>query len=223
MLFDGILFDLDGTLWDSVPEITQSWTQVLTRCGAGRPLLTVEEMRSCMGLLAEDIAARVLPHLSGTRQAELMEACFAAENGYLETHGAAVYPGVKETLERLSGQCPLFVVSNCQVGYIPAFYRGTGLGKYFTDDECAGHTGLSKSGNIRLVVRRHNLKHPVYVGDTALDCTSARDAGIPFLHAAYGFGTVEGTPAIHSFSELPEALERLSREGKRVNRTKDQE
>lgn len=211
MVFDGILFDLDGTLWDSVPEVILSWNQVLARCGAGRPPLTEEEMSACMGLRQMEIAARLFPDLPEERQAELMEACFAEENRYLAVHGAAVYPGAETVLARLSEQCPLFVVSNCQDGYIQAFYQGTGLGKYFADFECAGRTGLPKSENIRLVVHRHGLKRPIYVGDTALDERSAREAGVPFLHAAYGFGVVEGVPAVRSLAELPETLERLGK------------
>ena len=47
------------------------------------------------------------------------------------------------------------------------------------------------------------------MGDTALDCRSAQEAGVPFIHAAYGFGQAEGVPAIHSLEALPSLLEQL--------------
>lgn len=207
-MFDGILFDLDGTLWDAVPEVTESWNRTLAREGVSR-VLTVEELRPCMGLLLSDIGARLLPDVSQERREELIERCCADENDYLAQRGAALYPGEEEALATLSGQYPLFVVSNCQSGYIEAFYQGTGLGRYFTDFESAGNTGLTKAENIALVAKRHGLKRPVYVGDTALDHASAQAAGVSFIHAAYGFGRVENVSAIHSLGELEALLKRM--------------
>lgn len=207
-MFDGILFDLDGTLWNSAAEVTASWNIVLKREGVDRPPLTDAEIAGNMGLTLPDIAARVLPKESRQRQLELIEACCEEERIYLAAHGAPVYPTLEE-LAALSGRYPLFVVSNCQAGYIEAFYQGTGLGSYFKDFESAGNTGLPKWDNITLVVKRHGLKKPVYVGDTEWDCQAARRAGVPFIHAAYGFGQVEGVPAIHRFGELKGLLETL--------------
>lgn len=208
-MFDGILFDLDGTLWDAVPEIAYSWNLGLVRCGVDRPPLTVEELRPCMGMLLSDIGARLLPGLDRERQQAVMDCCCDLEMEYLTAHGAAVYPGAAETLAELGKRCPLFVVSNCQDGYIQAFFSGTGLGKYFSGFECAGRTGLPKSGNIARVVEAYGLKRPVYVGDTALDQSSARQAGVPFVHAAYGFGTAENAPAVRAISQLPGLLAAL--------------
>lgn len=211
-MFDGILFDLDGTLWDAVPQVAESWNLSLERLGVRRPPVTQEELRPYMGMLLEDIAGKILPGESAERQRQVIMACCEDENAYLARRGAALYPREEEVLALLSQRYPLFVVSNCQTGYIEAFYAGTGLGKYFTDYESAGNTGRPKSENIALVAARNGLKNPVYVGDTALDYRSAREAGVPFIHAAYGFGTVEGVPAIHSPEELPALLARLEAE-----------
>ena len=213
-MIDGILFDLDGTLWDSVAEIAAAWSGAMARLGVERPPLTAEELRPWMGLRLEDIAARMLPDLPEKERLAVMERCCRAEEEHLRRRPGAVYPGVEETLAALKGRYPLFVVSNCQDGYIQAFFEGTGLGKYFRDFECAGRTGLPKSGNIRLVAERNGLKCPVYVGDTQLDARSAREAGVPFLHAGYGFGTVEDAPELSRFSELPERLGELGKSPK---------
>ena len=75
--------------------------------------------------------------------------------------------------------------------------------KYITDIECYGNTNLSKAENISLVIKRNHLDASFYVGDTAMDEQAANDAGIPFVHAAYGFGTAQKPAAvIHDFSEL---------------------
>lgn len=208
-MFDSILFDLDGTLWNAVPEVAKSWTLGLSQLGIDRPPITAQELFPCMGLLLPDIVDRLVPGQTPEGQQRIIDHCCKVENDYLARHGAQLYPGEEETLAALSQSRSLFVVSNCEKGYIEAYFAGTGMGKYFTDFESAGNTGLTKAENIALVVRRHGLKSPVYVGDTALDHKSATQAGVPFIFAAYGFGTVEGTPAIHTLKELPSLLERL--------------
>ena len=54
----------------------------------------------------------------------------------------------------------LFIVSNCQDGYIECFFKAHKLDKYFTDYECPGRTGLSKGENNKLIIERNNLKNP---------------------------------------------------------------
>ena len=208
-MVDGVLFDLDGTLWDAVPQIARSWNLALAQLGISRAPLTPRELYPCMGMLLPDIGRRLLPGVPPDRQGEVMDHCCRVECDYLSRHGAALYPGAEETLTALAGKYSLFVVSNCQDGYIQAFFLGTGLGKFFTDFESAGHTGLPKSQNISLMVGRHRLEHPVYVGDTALDRDSAQAAGVPFVHAGYGFGQVEGVPAIQSLDQLAPLLETM--------------
>lgn len=208
-MIDGILFDLDGTLWDAVPEVAVSWNMALEQLGISHPPLTAQELYPCMGMLLEDIGRKLLPEVPQQRQKEVVDYCCQVECDYLARHGATLFPQEEAVLAALAEKYPLFVVSNCQDGYIQAFYQGAGLGKYFTDFESAGHTGLPKSENIALMVRRHGLKHPVYVGDTALDCASAQAAGVPFVHAGYGFGKVEGVPVAQSFAQLPEILETI--------------
>ena len=81
---------------------------------------------------------------------------------------------------------------------------------YFLDTENAERTGLSKGENIRLVLDRNSIDAAIYVGDTQKDLDAALFAGIPFVHAAYGFGTVPSSyPAIHSLDQLPALVRTL--------------
>lgn len=202
-----VLFDLDGTLWDSTPQITASWDLALAPHGI---CLTLEQVRGIMGKTADEIAAVLFPNASPRRQKELFDACSAAELAYLGTHSGTVYPRLEETLRALSGEYTLGIVSNCQEGYIETFLACTGLGSYFSDLECAGRTGLSKGENIRLVLERGGLAPAVYVGDTQSDLAAANAAGVPFIHAAYGFGRVDpALPAIHAPAELPALVRAL--------------
>ena len=211
-MFDGLLFDLDGTLWDSVDAICVSWNRALAELApeyAGT--VTRERLLPCMGLLLPDIMDRLIPGLEADRAAPLLETLLEIENRYVAGHGGVLYPRVPETLAELAGKYPLFIVSNCQDGYIEAFFQAHGLGKYFTDYENPGRTGLDKAGNIALVVRRHGLKRPLYIGDTQGDYNAAVKADVPFLHAAYGFGSVDApVPAVERFADIPGAAERLS-------------
>ena len=210
-MFDGLLFDLDGTLWDATPAISLSWNRVLSRHPeVSRAPITVPEVRSTMGMLLPDIARKLFPG-----QPEEVRAILSAEhNGemhrLLSAEGGTLYPKLAETLEVLSRAARLFLVSNCGDGYLAAFYAAHGLKPYFTGDLTAGRTGRPKAENIAQVVRDYGLARPVYVGDTALDYQSARQAGVPFLHAAYGFGQVEGVPAAARFEDIPAALAAMS-------------
>ena len=56
-------------------------------------------------------------------------------------------------------------------------------------------------------MERNGYAKGIYIGDTKKDQEAALLAGIPFIHAAYGFGAVENPDGvIHALSELPEAL-----------------
>ena len=103
----------------------------------------------------------------------------------------------------------LYIVSNCLDGYIQSFLTYHRFWDCFEDLECLGRTGKTKGENIRLIMERNAVDAAIYVGDTASDCAAAKKAGIPFVHAAYGFGKVESVPAILSIRELPAAADRL--------------
>ena len=97
----------------------------------------------------------------------------------------------------------MYIVSNCQSGYIEAFLDHYQFHDLIEDIECYGNNEKSKGENIALLYQRNALEDAVYVGDIQGDYDSSRQAGIKFIHAAYGFGTIrEQVPEIHSFAEL---------------------
>lgn len=98
------------------------------------------------------------------------------------------YPGVKETLTELHKTHRLFIVSNCQQGYIELLMEKGGLGGLISDFDCFGNTGLPKGQTLRLLCERCNVRDAVYVGDTQGDMEASEQAGLPFVWAAYGFG-----------------------------------
>lgn len=93
-MIDGILFDLDGTLWDAVDSICTAWNQGFEECGLP-PRLTSEEIRSCMGMLLRDIADKLMPELIPQRRQEIMAVCARQQASYLARYGGTLYPDVE--------------------------------------------------------------------------------------------------------------------------------
>lgn len=198
---DSIIFDLDGTLWDPVDTVLAAWNSVLEKHRMRN--LSRNELEETMGLQMEEISRKLFPDLKNTQRLRLIEECSRVENKFLEQRGGRLYENVEAVLKELSQKHKLYIVSNCQDGYIEAFYKYHKLEKYFEDYENPGRTGLSKGENIKLVMERNNLSSPIYVGDTTGDLQAARIAGIPFVYAKYGFGQVsEYEEAIAGFEDL---------------------
>lgn len=200
-----IIFDVDGTLWDTTGIVAESWARVLDRLSLRvEGGLTPGRLKQEFGKTPEVIAADLLPELSAAEQKTVIDACFRQEEADLERNTRSLlYEGVEETLAELARSRSLYIVSNCQSGYIELFLKKNQLQRYIADFECAGNTGRPKGDNIRLLMDRNRLAQAVYVGDTQGDYEASRLAGIPFVFAAYGYGTPEGyAHRISGFSEL---------------------
>lgn len=205
----GIFFDLDGTLWDAVENITNSWNEELKRLGYD-VCLTPPQLQKEMGKLMEDIADSVFPMIDVSKRYDVLQKCMDYEMEYLANHGGILYDGVEETLKELSEDYCLAVISNGQETYVKGFLEYYHFEKYFNDYEEAGRTGKPKDENIKLVAERNQVDTFYYVGDILADMVSAEAAGATFIHAAYGFGTVpEDRLKIQSIRELPELMKSL--------------
>jgi len=191
MNIDSIIFDLDGTLWDSTEAVLKAWDRVCENSKDVKEPITKEALQSIMGLQVHEIGAKLFPYLEETAQTKILDLCCEEERKLLLKEGGMLYKNLESILQTLSKRYSLLIVSNCQCGYIETFLEYHNLGKYFKDIECAGNTRLVKGENIKSVIKRNHLEHPIYVGDTQGDCDAAKLANIPFVFASYGFGKVD--------------------------------
>ncbi|MGK6340762.1 HAD family hydrolase [Chryseobacterium sp. DT-3] len=207
MSYKNLIFDLDGTLWDPRATIIKVWNEVLMRDDLIKKEMKPEDMNQYLGLLADDILKDIIPGISDQKVKEVLSEVVQRESKVLRLHGGILYEGVSETLHHLAGNHQLFIVSNCQDGYIEAFLDYYQFNDLFTDIECYGRTQKPKSENIRLIMERNDLspENSVYIGDTQTDYNSAKANGLPFIFCEYGFGelsTKDYKPSVSKISDL---------------------
>ncbi|MBR1802713.1 MAG: HAD-IA family hydrolase [Clostridia bacterium] len=179
-----IIFDLDGTLWNTTKECTLVWSKVAKNYNLK---VNRKQIKEIMGLTKEEIIKYFFEDNSELGNKFITE-CQNKENEYLKQYGGTIYQNTIKTIKELSKNYELFIVSNCQSGYIEAFLNYYDLGHYFKDYECYGNTGKSKEYNINILMERNNIKNVVYVGDTEKDYLASTCNNIRFIWAKYGFG-----------------------------------
>ena len=204
----GIIFDMDGTLWDSAEQVAKAWN--IAAAGIGYEYnITTEDLMAVMGKPMDELADIIFKQKDIEVRNKLLQVCGDYEKEYLRINGGTLYPELRATMEKLKEMgYHLYIVSNCQSGYIEAFLEHYKFHDLFEDIECFGNNKLQKNENISLIVNRNNLDKAVYVGDIQGDYNATTKAGLPFIHAAYGFGTIDTeVPAIKELAELPNMIE----------------
>ncbi len=210
MKYDSIILDVDGTIWDTTPIVAKAWNKAIEALFPKVPRVTADILKGQFGKTMDVIGRNLFGELNDQDQKTLLDRCCVEEQEALEQNEEDIaYEGVVQTIRELSKKVPLFIVSNCQAGYIELVIKKNNIEEFITDFECFGNNGLPKDKNIKLIVERNNLKNPVYVGDTQGDFDACKLAGVPFIWAEYGFGKVseEGIAgSIKRFSEITELI-----------------
>ena len=206
MTYESLIFDIDGTLWDSRALVAEGYNIQLTAEGLAHLCVTAEDLKPLFGKVMTEIADALLSSIPEESRYDLMERCMATENRYLEENECRIgYPGVKETIAKLREKYRLFIVSNSQRGYPELCMEKLGLTPYIQGHLCFGDTGTSKGKTIRTLMEKHNITSCAYIGDTQGDYEATVEAGVPFIWCTYGFGTPAGyAHKVDSFEELLE-------------------
>lgn len=208
---DSIILDVDGTLWDSVEVCARAWNKVISENSDLPANITGEKLKKLFGKPMDIIFNTLFPGQPSQEVERLSSLCVTIENEMLKEDPGIPYPEVVTTLKELKKKVPLFIVSNCQSGYIEACMEALQIEDLITGTACYGDNKVSKGQNILSVIEKYQLKFPVYVGDTQGDADASKEANIPFIHAAYGFGSSNHAAfRIHKISDLLELFHEVS-------------
>lgn len=179
-----IIFDLDGTLWDTTVQVEKVWNDVAKNYNID---IRDKQIKDIMGLTKNEIIQYLFDDNIQLGE-EFITECQSKENEYLSKYGGRIYENTINTIKILYENYNLYIVSNCQAGYIEAFLNYYNLKRYFKDYESSGNTGKDKELNIKAILGRNNIKDAVYVGDTKKDYLASKSNNLKFIWAQYGFG-----------------------------------
>jgi phosphoglycolate phosphatase len=211
-VFDALIFDIDGTLWNASCASAKGWNQGLAKLGM-EMRVSAEQIAMVAGRPQETCVDILLPG-ARARCSELLDTIDAFERASVEREGGQFYEGALETVLQLARDGRVFLVSNCQSWYLELFLGFSGLGPVLSGVDCHGSSGQPKGEMLSRMKRLHSPISPVYIGDTAGDEAAAESAGMAYVHVSWGFGQPQGSPMIvNSFADL---LSYLRRQGKRL-------
>jgi phosphoglycolate phosphatase len=209
----GVVFDLDGTLVDSLPDVTSAINRAFRT--AGLPPVTVEQVEPAMGHGARQLvaaAAGAAAPDAPLAATDLDEVCASYQREYAEVPAAQTAPfadavdAVRSLHER---GVRVGICTNKTTDLARQVLAAVGLADYVTS--VIGRDGSSNPKpdprHLLDVVASLGLEpgEVVYVGDNPIDVAVARGAGIAYRHVAWGV-PVDGVQVLHHFADLVELL-----------------
>lgn len=208
---EALIFDIDGTLWDSTGIVAAGYNAYLDQIGHPELHVTADRLKQLFGRTMSEIADVLFADFPVPQRYDMMAGCMDMEHVFLEKDPCRIaFPGVVQTLEQLASTYDLYIVSNSQQGYPQLLIDKLRIAPFIRGHLCYGDTGTCKGQTIQTLMARHDITNAVYIGDTQGDLDACRVAGIPFIFCAYGFGSPDSFDAvIHSFGELPTVLEKF--------------
>lgn len=215
--FRALIFDLDGTLIDSAPDVCASMNRVLA--GMGRRELTLEETKEMVGwggrVLAEKSLARTGRAGTDAEVDRFLEDFLATYAQHPAEH-SRIFPGVIPVLDAFrSAGLRMGICTNKPTTATPPVLEAMGLAKYFDVVSCGDAVPHRKPDgrHVRLVVDElaATVETTALIGDSENDIAAAIDAGVRSVAVTFGYAHVPydqlGADAlIDHFRDLPRAL-----------------
>ena len=192
-----VLFDLDGTLLDSIPDLAEACHRMMVELG--RAPHSIDTIRTFVGKGMLNLVRRCLTEHGAASDAELAAAVDVFRRHYAEVNGLAttIYDGVVPALEALQAQgVAMACVTNKPAAFTGPLLERMGIARYF---------GATVSGDTLPEKKPHpaplfhacellgvTVAESLMIGDSANDAEAARAAGMPVLLVTYGYS--EGMP-----------------------------
>ena len=177
----GILFDLDGTLLDTLEDLKDGVNYALR--SFGYPEHTLREVRDMVGNGARKLIADAVPEGA---EVEPVLACFQE---YYQSHcriKTRPYEGIEAALRELARDFPLAIVSNKPDGAVKKLCAEYFPGVY-AQGERSGCPRKPAPDMLQVAMREIGVERCIYVGDSEVDVSTARNAGVPCLSVTWGF------------------------------------
>ncbi len=193
MSYKAVLFDMDGTLLDTLEDLCDSTNHALAQMGY--PLRGIEEIRRFIGNGAEKQIRRAVPE--GTSEGKIMET-LAAFRAYYQDHcqiKTKVYDGLLDVLSKLKEKgVKMAVVSNKPDAAVKKLSR-----EYFGDRldyaigpsdgvRCKPYPDMAETALKALGIAK---KDAVFVGDSEVDVQTGLNAGLDVIAVSWGFRSRE--------------------------------
>jgi phosphoglycolate phosphatase len=184
---DGIIFDMDGTLWDGTDAYAMGFNDFFKANNIDRSI-SKYNLYKHMGIEENQFLDIILPEYLPEERKKVYKDITALQYERIEMNGGLLYEGVKDGLARLALKYKLFIVSNCPKLMIEHFMASTGISNSIIDSMAYGMNYKAKHENIKYLINKYNLQSPIYIGDTDLDRKQCEMINIPFGFVSYGFG-----------------------------------
>lgn len=206
-----VIFDLDGSLWDTSQAILTVTNLILKNYG--KEEITIDVVNQSFGLPIEQKLELLLPEFKRSDAIKIYGQIMATVQKLLDTgKGVKVFNGVKPILKDLSSRYKLGIISQNSEKYVKSFINLTKTLDYFEDYIGIADYNLDKTQAIMRLRQNNNVAHVIYVGAKELDRDAARDALVPFLHARYRYSNqIESSYFANSINEITEAIYQIER------------
>lgn len=208
----GILFDLDGTLLDTLEDLTDSVNYALAQYDC--PPRTVEDVRNFIGNGAKKLIERSLPGMENDPPVEEVLATYQA---YYKTHSqikTRPYAGIAEALKTISQKYPIAIVSNKPDAATKILCKEF-FGDVYARGESTDCPRKPAPDMLQKAMQIIGVDTCIYVGDSEPDVLTAKNLGVKCLSVLWGFRdrqTLEAVGAQYFCDDpklLPETLEKM--------------